>query len=114
MDYFQKNSPSKAILSSFPNSDKFSQTNKYNTDGNSYLKLLNPVPKPNVKSIYKSNNQNLHEMNYKNNEYQIKENPKMIKFLTECYSFPFKNLKFNNLSTSKNHINTNNLLIYNK
>ena len=114
MDYFQNNSPSKAILSSFPNSDKFSQTNQYNTDGNSYLKLLNPVPKPNVKPIYKSNNQNLHEMNYKNNEYQIKENPKMIKFLTECYSFPFKNLKFNNLSTSNNQINTNNLLIHNK
>ena len=121
MDYFENDSPKKAIISPFPNSNKFNQTNKYNNERNSYFKLLNPEIKPNIKSIYKSNNQNFHDINYKNNEYQmnqIKENPKMLKFLTEYYSFPFKNLNLkynNNLSKSKDqNINTNDLLMHNK
>ena len=53
MDYFENDSPKKAIISPFPNSNKFNQTNKYNNERNSYFKLLNPEIKPNIKSIYK-------------------------------------------------------------
>ena len=52
---------------------------------NPYSYYLIPENKNNIQTSYVQNNQFFHEITHKNNDFPIKENPKMIKFLTEYY-----------------------------
>ena len=106
MEFFDNNFPKRTLLNAYPN-NIFNQSTKNKTQSNPSHYLI-PDTKLNMKSS-KVNNQIFHEITYKNNDHHIKENPKMIKFLTEYYSYPLKNLKS---SKSKNStMNQNNYLL---
>ena len=106
MEFFDNNFPKRTSLNAYPN-NIFNQSTKNKTQSNPSHYLI-PDTKLNMKSS-KVNNQIFHEITYKNNAHHIKENPKMIKFLTEYYSYPLKNLKS---SKSKNStMNQNNYLL---
>ena len=112
MDYFDKNSPKMTKFHDYSINNKFNLSMKYN---NNYKfvnsQYLIPDSKKNIKSSSKSNNFIFHDIANKNTEYQIKENPKMIKYLKEYYSNPFQNLKYKNTYKNKNsNINNDNLL----
>ena len=112
MDFFDKNSPKKAKLLAFPTNNIFNQPINNNLDKNAYSHYLIPNSKPNIKSTSKLNNQIFHEITCKNKDCPIKENPKMIKFLTEYYSYPFKNLVNKNVSLNKtSNMKKNNILL---
>ena len=69
---------------------------------NPYSYYLIPENKNNIQTSYVQNNQFFHEITHKNNDFPIKENPKMIKFLTEYYSYPLKNIISKNQTKNKN------------
>ena len=91
MDYLDYSNLKKPKMQICPNNDLIDQSKIRFSESNSYSQYLNPETKQKIKSIYSQNNNRLHEIVYKNKEYPIKENQKMIKFLAENYSCPFKN-----------------------
>lgn len=110
MDYLDYSNLKKPKMPIYPNNDLIDRSKIRFTESNSYSQYLNPETKQKIKSIYSQNNNRLHEIVYKNKEYPIKENQKMIKFLAEKYSFPFKNYKTIKIIKNTN-INNNDIKV---
>ena len=110
MDYLDYSNLKKIKIPIYPNNDLIDRSKIRFTESNSYSQYLNPETKQKIKSIYSQNNNRLHEIVYKNKEYPIKENQKMIKFLAEKYSFPFKNYKTKKIIKNTN-INNNDIKV---
>ena len=104
MDYLDYSNLKKPKMPIYPNNDLIDRSKIR------FTQYLNPETKKKIKSIYSQNNNRLHEIVYKNKEYPIKENQKMIKFLAEKYSFPFKNYKTKKIIKNTN-INNNDIKV---
>ena len=104
MDYlnYNKNQKISKINSYNKNNVIFNESQPNYAKKNPYAIYLIPESKNNIKTSFVQNNQFFHEITHKNNDFTIKENPKMIKFLTEYYSYPFKNINSKNPTKNKN------------
>ena len=116
MDYLDYNSKEKSKMNNYHNNVVFNDIKNNYMENNAINQYLVQEPNNNNKRIFNQNNQFFHEISQtNNNKYPIKENPKMIKFLTEYYSYPFKNLKNKNIIKGKDtNIKNNNILLQNQ
>ena len=102
MDYLEYNNQKTTKINAYNNNNIIFTSKQNYSKQNAYTQYLIPESKNNIKTSFVQNNQFFHEISHKNNDFQIKENPKMIKFLTEYYSYPFKNLNSKNQNKNKN------------
>ena len=102
MDYLEYNNQKTTKINAYNNNNIIFTSKQNYSKQNAYTQYLIPESKNNIKTSFVHNNQFFHEITHKNNDFHIKENPKMIKFLTEYYSYPFKNLNSKNQNKNKN------------
>ena len=115
MDYLDYNSQEKSKISTYHNNIMFNDIKNNYMENNAINQYL-IQDSNNNKRTYNQNNQFFHEISQtNNNKYPIKENPKTTKFLTEYYSYPFKNMKNKNIIKNKDtNIKNNNILLQNQ
>ena len=102
LNYNNKNNKNPKFNSYNKNNMIYNDSKPNYSKKNAYSYYLIPETKNNIQTSYVQNNQFFHEITHKNNDCPIKENPKMIKFLTEYYSYPLKNIMSKNQTKIKN------------